>query len=62
MTALQALQKRLDDLGLRDIKLFRTGQVTEDSLIEILTPHLDGKVTKLGLIGDSNIKTTQRKK
>ena len=59
MSPLDLLQKRIDGLGIRDIKLFRTGPITEVSLIEILTSHFDGESTKLGFIGDSQIvKTT----
>jgi hypothetical protein len=53
MTKLEKLQKRVDALEIRDIKLFRTGPVTEESLIEILNSHFDGESTKCGMLHDS---------
>ncbi len=58
MTALLDLQKRLDDLGIRDIKVFwslasdTTRLEMENKLVGILNTYLDGNRKPLSFLND----------
>lgn len=57
--SIEALQKRLDERGIRDIKVFWSGDKNKISINElekelsfILNTYIDGDVIPLGLFGD----------
>ena len=56
MYTLDEVQKRLDERGICDIKIFRVDNcppdILEGEIVEILGMYLDGHVIPLGLLGD----------
>mgnify|MGYP001390974562 CR=1 FL=1 len=60
MESIDLLQKRLDEKGVRDIKVFIdpdakfTKDELKDELVEILNFHLDGESKPYSLIGDGD--------
>lgn len=61
MSTLDQLQTRLDDLGIRDIKVFwslsseSTRIELENKLVSILNTYLDGNKRPLGLLIDTQL-------